>query len=210
MKLLTIFSTATLALALTATAGATTVDFTPGLMTSSSGLATSDFNNGLVPAGFTFTGNSGVVSGSAPFVYAQPAGDATDYAYVGAGGYSTATLGAPGVGVNYFGLYWGSPDQYNTLTFTDTMGNTVVYGHGGMMIPGFTPNYQGNPDSYVDFYVTGNNWVSATWTSSTAAFEFDNVTAGLMATPEPASIALLALGLVAVGAGARRRKLSRF
>ena len=208
LKFSTLLSSATLALVLTATAGATTVDFTPGLLTSPVAGSTSDFNDGMVPANFTFTGNSGVVTGSLSGVYAQPAGDSTAYAYAGPGGSITETLGAPGVGVNYFGLYWGSPDQYNTLTFTDTMGNTVVYGQGGITIPGFTPNFQGNTDSYVQFFVTGNNWVSATWTSSTAAFEFDNVTASLTATPEPTTIGLLALGLVGIGAGARRRKLS--
>jgi hypothetical protein len=157
-------------------------------------LTTQGFDSGT-PANFVFSGNSGVVSGSLPFVYAQPANDPTMYAYAGPGGSITETFGVGGV--NYLGLYLGSGDQYNTLTFTDTMGNTGVYGAGGTAIPTFT-QVSNNPDAYVSFFDSGNNWVSATWTSSSPAFEFDNVTAGVVATPEPASMLLLATGLLAV------------
>lgn len=203
-----VLSVAALGLALSLSAGATTVVVTPGMLTSPvSGLTTVDFNDGMIPAGFTFSATqSGIVTGNLPVVYAQPVGDNTPYAYVNAGGSITETLGAAGVGVNYFGLYWGSPDAYNQLTFTDTMGNQVTYGWGGLSIPMFTM-YQGNPDSYVEFYVTGNNWVSATWTSISPSFEFDNVTSGIIApAPEPKTIMLLAGGLLLIGAGALRRR----
>jgi hypothetical protein len=208
-SLFSFFSVAVLSLSLTIPASAAVVAVAPGVFTSpeasAGGVTTNDFNNGLVPSNFAFTGNSGVVSGNKAFVYSQPAGDSTDFAYVGPGGSITETLGTTGVGVNYFGLYWGSPDQYNSLTFTDTQGHTVTYGEGGIQIPNFTPNVQGNTDSYVSFWSTGNNWVSVSWASTTAAFEFDNVSAGVV-TPEPASIALIAGGLLAIGVGALRRR----
>jgi hypothetical protein len=190
--------------------GAATVIVTPGLLTSpqasASGMTTVDFDNGSAPSSFTFTGQSGVLTGSREFVYLQPANDSTPYGYVGPNGSITETLGAAGVGVDYFGLYWGSGDQYNSLTFTDTQGNTIVYGGGGIPIPEFT-KWQGNTDSYVEFWDTGNNWVSVSYASTTAAFEFDNVTSGMLTlAPEPASFALLAIGCVAFGAGALRRR----
>jgi hypothetical protein len=204
-----LLSMAVLGLSFTFCAGATTVVVTSGMLTSPmSGMSTVDFSDGMVPAGFTFSASqSGIVSGNLPVVYAQPAGDNSMYAYVNAGGSITETLGSAGVGVNYFGLYWGSPDAYNTLTFTDTMGNQVVYGWGGIQVPTFTM-YQHNPDSYVEFYATGNNWVSATWTSVSPSFEFDNVTSGIMGSPapEPKTIMLLAGGLLIIGAGALRRR----
>ena len=192
-------------------AGATTILVTAGSTTSTLasmvGMTTADFNSGTAPSQFTFTGNAGVTTGSKPLVYLQPGGDSTSYAYVGPGGSISETLGAAGVGVNYFGLYWGSPDAYNSLTFTDTMGNQVVYGAGGIAVPTFT-QYQGNAESYVEFNVSGNNWVSVTWNSFTPAFEFDNVTSGILATPEPASVGLLGLALIGLGAAFRRRGLT--
>jgi hypothetical protein len=203
-SLFSVLSAATLTLGLMVPAGVASVVVTPGqLMSTQSGVSTADFDSGTLPSGFTTSGNAGVVSGSLNLVYSQPANDTTHYAYTGSGGSMTETFGAGGV--NYFGLYWGSPDQYNTLTFTDTLGNTFVYGEGGTPIPEFT-KVSGNIDSYVEFFDSGNNWKSVTWTSSSAAFEFDNVTSGILAAPEPASIFLLACGLVGIGAGAIRRR----
>ena len=60
---------------------------------------------------------------------------------------------------------------------------------------------------YVNFFDTGAPWTSVTWTTGGAAFEFDNVaTATATATPEPMSIFLAASGLLAIGAGAIRRR----
>jgi hypothetical protein len=196
-----------LSLGITIQVRANTIVVTPGLLSSPqaaiSGVTSVDFN-GSIPSNFAFQGNAGIVQGSVYDVYKQPLGDDTSYAYVGLGGTIIAMLGNAGVGVNYFGLYWGSGDEYNTLTLTDPQGHQSVWGAGGIQIPGWA-SLLNNPDSYVEFLDTGDNWVSAVWTSSTAAFEFDNVTFGVI-NPEPTSVALGAIGFFAMGAGTIWRK----
>lgn len=192
-SLFSLFSIAALSLGLSISAGATTI-------TTSAGPGSGLINFDPTSTGFTFSGNAGIVSGSVSGAYAAPAGDATNYAFVGTGGTATYTNAA---GFNTFGLYWGSPDQYNTIKLVSA-GGTEVYGNGGTALS-FTPGFQGNPDKYVTF--SGSTvWTSVIFTSATAAFEFDNVSASTAATPEPASIALLAGGLLAIGAGAIRRR----
>jgi hypothetical protein len=55
----------------------------------------------------------------------------------------------------------------------------------------------------------GTNWTSVIFTSSLAAFEFDDVSTLPVPTapsPEPASLSLLAGGLLAIGVGSFRRR----
>src|SRR5262245_37590721 len=88
--------------------------FTSGTTTNVSGHTVVDSDSGL-PA--NYTGQGSVVTGSISGQTAAPAGDATPYltvAYPAQSGTMLATLGAS---YNYFGLYWGSIDNYNTLKF---------------------------------------------------------------------------------------------
>src|SRR5512138_727406 len=88
--------------------------FTSGTTTTVAGATVVDFDTGK-PA--NYTGQGSVVSGSISGQTAAPAGDATPYltvAYPAQTGTMLATLGAS---YNYFGLYWGSIDNYNTLKF---------------------------------------------------------------------------------------------
>lgn len=171
------------------------------------GFTTTSFTTSATPAGFTFSGNSGIVNTSVTNVYKSPTGSSY-YAYVSPGGSITETLGAAGVGVNYFAIYWGSGDFYNTLTFTDSSGNQYVYGQGGTQIAGVTTGIN-NPDSLVEFFDTGDRWVSATFTASIPAFEFGEITTGViptLATPEPATLTLIGVGLIALRASRSRRR----
>ena len=95
---------------------------------------------------------------------------------------------------NYFGLLWGSVDDYNTLTFL--MGNTVVGTVLGTqaLLPG--NGYQGNGGStYVN--ITDISFDKVQITSSEYAFELDNVAYGTV--PDGGmTVALLGLSLGAL------------
>jgi hypothetical protein len=197
----TLLSLAAISICFAIPASATTVTITAGPFTSVAGATTATFDSGVLPPNFTASGPSaGVVTGSVTNQYAAPLGDTTAYAYAGPGSSLTETFATP---VSYFGLYWGSPDTYNTLSFTDTNGVTTVWGEGGTPVPGLVTN-QTTP-AYVNFWDSGVAWKSVTWTSSVAAFEFDNAASG-SPTPEPASVGLLAGGLLAIGVGVIRRR----
>lgn len=178
------------------------------LTTCEVGATVVDFDTGM-PANFVTDSGSGgrVVSGDLAGQYAAPVGDTTPFLAVP----STATPGAVdaflGGSYNYFGIYWGSIDSFNSLTFfnngvsigtftgADVLANSAL--EGNQIAPG--------SNEYVNFFFGAQSYTSVTVASSNLAFESDNWAFGHNA-PEPYSAGLLGLGLLGMAAGVRRRR----
>ena len=150
------------------------------------------------------------ISGSngTPFGDAQANGpDVTQYLTTGIG---QVTLQLAGYN-QYFGVLWGSVDDYNTLSFYN--GTTLLFNFTGLNVDGMA---NGNQGAAGTFYVNINsdtpfNKVIAS--STGYAFEFDNVALAVNpiqlpetgVVPEPGTLALLGLGLLA-GIATRHRR----
>jgi hypothetical protein len=144
-------------------------------------------------------------------LYATPFGDMTNYmAVLGGGSEEIAYAGTK----TSFGLYWGSVDTYNSLTFYsgDTLVATIT---GADVDPPISAN-GGQTDYTSNAYVliTGLQFDHVFASSSSNSFEFDNVVAGgtsglpssVAAVPEPSTWAMLMLGFTGLGYAAFRRR----
>lgn len=167
----------------------------------------------------SFTGTGKVVQGAssgeyaAPFVSGsngigflspdQPTGvDTTKYLSTGIG----SVVLQFNADQTYFGLLWGSVDNYNTLSFYN--GQNLVGSYTGTDI---WSNANGNQGQEGTFYVNFNsldgvfNKVVASSTQN--AFEFDNVAYNSKSVPDGGSTLALA-GLAFVGLVSIRRQLA--
>lgn len=165
----------------------------------------------LLDGGATFTG-SGIVmnngGGASLGLYATPYGDGTNYMAVLGGGtenISYATL------KNSFGLYWGSIDTYNSLTFYN--GNTEVWSITGANLSPPQSANGGQLDYASNAYVLLSQlplFDRVVAASTSNSFEFDNVVAGDGATnlagsvPESSTWAMMLLGFAGFGYAAYR------
>jgi hypothetical protein len=196
------------------------------------------------PISFSFSGTSGTDWGLYNTSMANslaPTNDAAYYLSASTGATITMTFGTLDSSYNCtkciseFSLYWGSVDSWNTIQFMPACGRSsctpiTVTGSDIASLVGTTLQIDPpNTASYVlDFYVpTSPNsplWQSITITSTSPAFEFDNIqwgtvssgncslggTCGLtsgapVATPEPSCLLLLCTGVVGVADAVRRR-----
>lgn len=159
----------------------------------------------------------GTVTGAA-----APAGDSTCFAYGPAIGgklpdevnisYSGLIAASGGNTLNYLGLYFGSIDTFNDLIFYNAQGGVIATVTGTSLISLFKGT-SGNKTAdssniYVNlFFTPEEQFTSFSFKTTGIAFEMDNVVVGfnVSAVPEPGSIALMGLGLAAIGVSRRRK-----
>lgn len=188
-------------------AGATiTVIYGGEMFSAVAGATTTNFDSTMnLPLGFSSTGmNVGVIpKGQSDLnVYEAPTRDTTNFAYVSGDSTLTDTFESP---ISYLGIYWGSPDTYNTLILTDASGASVSYKPGGT-IPDLIPDQ--TTAAYVNFFDTGSPWVSATFQSNGPAFEFDNVATELASpSPEPGQTFIAGGAIIVIGLLRRRKRV---
>ncbi len=174
----------------------------PGVTTNSLGLKTETFNDLSVgqksfhstalDADFSGSGSAAVFHGSVDGVAAAPffgplpgAPDTTNYFSVGGGGTETITFGSE---QNAFGLYWGSVDSYNTISFYDGMKLVASYS-GANVSPLFSDGNQGSfaSNGYVQFSGLAQ-FNKVVLQSSSNAFEVDNISSGAIHSKLSASV----------------------
>lgn len=152
--------------------------------------------------------NAMIVNGSLSGKYAAPFGlsqpDQTNYVSV-PNPFSTGsvTVGLGGM-YDYFGLWWGSVDSYNTLSFLKA--GVVVASFTGTQVvnPSAANGNQTAPSTniYVNFFDLPD-FDSFKMTSTQYAFEVDNIAIGRV--PEPGTILLFGLGMLGMTIFGKRR-----
>lgn len=190
-------------------AGATTITYDyvldiNGVPTSSyAGAIVEDFEGSLL---WDWSGNYQVFSASVSGQTAAPAGDPTKFVSV-PNPLSSGTATVTGFGLaNYFGLYWGSVDDYNSLAFYK--GGDLVASFTGLDViqsPGYPNGDQGSPltNLYINF-IDLPHFDTFKMTSTQFAFEADNI--AIAPIPEPSTMLLLGGGLAGLAWISRKRK----
>jgi hypothetical protein len=110
-------------------------------------------------------------------------------------------------GQKYFGLLWGSVDPTNTITFYQ--GSTVVATYTGaeLNVDGVGLQYYAAPGSFVDFVADNSTeYFNKVVLSAAGGDPFETSNFAAIAAPEPATWAMMILGLSAMGAALRRRR----
>lgn len=162
-----------------------------------------DFDTPM-PAGFTLTG--GLVQNVSNDQGAEPAGD-TSY-YLSANPGDSATL-MSATGFTEASLYWGSMDDYNTVTLLDKDGGTIASYTGAQVFSPANGDQSGAATNrHVDFTTSGltSPIYGLEFQSSSPALEVDNVafSAPVGGVPEPTTWGMMISGLGLVGAAMRR------
>lgn len=174
------------------------------------GATTIDFNSGCGYA--SCSGDFALVTGNESGKYAQPLG--VDSQFLSVPNPSPSSLSASfglGAAANYFGLFWGSIDSYNFISFY--LNNALVASYSGSDIVGqFADGNQLslNSNRYINFDFGSGAFDSVTLTSNGFAFESDNhAFKTLVAVTEPSTSLLFMLGLAGLLLARRQVRAAR-
>lgn len=176
------------------------------LTTGVAGTTVIDFNSGTLPGIYT---GGGIVSGTLKNQYAAPANDTTKYYSVGPSTGSTSGIikKAGGPAWKYFGLYWGSIDDYNDIAFYNK--GALIGSFNGSNVAALPNGDQFGTDTnrYVNFFSTGSGdyFDEIRFTSNRNAFESDNH--AFKEVPEPLTI--LGTGIALAFGGLFKSKSSK-
>jgi len=198
-------STLTL-IAASMSANAAVITFTSGQYSTVAGATVVDFEGGILPLGYSGAGS--VLNQSVSGMSAAPAGDSTYYYSVaypqlsGVGKFQAQV----GVSYDYFGLYWGSMDAYNTLSFYSN-GSLIERITGSDVIAAGTAlgdQTAAGSNRYVNLSFA-QAFDRIDFETTNYAFETDNHAFARINVPEPATLGLFALGLLGASVTRRRR-----
>ena len=186
--------------------------------------------NATISSSFGQPNGYGFANQSSSGQYAEPAGDTTCFAFgpnvggdslVNSGNPDTVTINfAPllaklpnGSYINYFGLYYGSIDSYNNVSFSGVNGAlTTVTGTQILNQLGGSSGNQQNASSnaYVNvLFDQADAFNAFTFSTTGVAFEMDNLVIGIgvpAQVPEPGPLSLLGAGLAALAVISRRKQ----
>jgi hypothetical protein len=195
----------------------------PGILAPSVSAATVlTFENLPVGALSSYTFEGGTLAGAGAILdstvshAAQPFGDATKYlavSYAAPTGSVSLSFSSP---QNYFGLYWGSIDDWNSITFFN--GNAQIASFSGADAAGLT-GLLANGDQqsfasnrYIEFDLEDAFYNDVVLATTSWNFEIDNIAFGdppaLIA--EPGTLPLLGLVLPGVALMRRRGFLAQY
>lgn len=166
-----------------------------GLTTGVSGATVVDFNSGILPS--IYTSGNGLVSRSVRGQYAAPASNVTPFYSVGPSTGSTTQVikKAGGPNWNYFGLYWGSIDNYNAIAFYKNNVLLNTFNGAAATATANGDQFANSTNRYINFFSTGlgDSFDEIRFTSTSNAFESDNH--AFREVPEPLTILGTAIAL---------------